>query len=120
MNNNKIAKELLKLAKELKSSNVDILEWLDRASSVTKRQIDSSYPLPGLEIVSKGCSDALENAKRKGITDSLIENAPDLLKNLSGLLAWIEHAKKQPNERDHMPDNSYLKSAYDAVNNASK
>lgn len=39
----------------------------------------------------------------------------DLLANLSGLLAWIDHAKLQPNERDHMPDDSYLQSARAAI-----
>ena len=47
----------------------------------------------------------------------MINDTPkqELLKNLKGILAWIEHAKSQPKSKDHMPDDEYLKSAYDAI-----
>lgn len=49
----------------------------------------------------------------------LVAAAPELLENLSGLLAWIEHARHQGGEAlKYLPDVPYLDSAYRAIKKA--
>lgn len=46
-------------------------------------------------------------------------NAHDeLVANLKGLIAWIDHARLQAASAPHMPDASYLKSAREALKKA--